>query len=59
MTTSSFIRPEIQGMLEASLKSGILCIGRGKMDPEDFIICTTELGLLVLSVKEVDFYDLV
>ena len=40
-------------MLETSYKSGILTIGRGKTEPVDYIICTTELGLLVLSVEEV------
>lgn len=50
---SSFVRPEIQGLLEVSLKSGILTIGRDKFDPTNYIVSTTELGLVMLSVEEV------
>lgn len=50
---SSFVRPEIQGLLEASKKTGILSIGRDGGEAENFIVSATDLGLVVLSVGEV------
>lgn len=54
---SSFVRPEIQGLLEASKKSGILSIGRDGGEVENYVVSTTDLGLVVLSVSEVSFLN--
>ena len=51
--TSSFTRPEIQGLLETSIKSGILNIGRDGNAAKNHIVSTTELGLVVLVVDDV------
>lgn len=56
---SSFVKPEIQGMLDKATKIGLLKIEKnGKESQESRLCVLTDMGLLVLQVDNVLFISL-
>ena len=56
---SKFIKPEIQGMLEKTLKSGIVDIHSTGTKFKTCLVALTNLGFIVLDLNSVDWetYD--
>ena len=52
---SSFVRPEIQGLIEKTNKCGIVKICRNREKFEYYVVILTDLGLIVLDVAKVEW----
>ncbi len=50
---SFFVKPEIQGLIERTVKSGIVKMRRNYEQFRDCVIVTTDLGFIVMNIKEV------